>query len=58
MLLTPTAYNLMYRLRKKGIMIDTKQRVIFLPYFEKIEDYPQILRLSREFYFNVQYIIV
>ncbi len=48
----------MYRLRKKGILIDTKQRIIFLPYFEKIEDYPQILRLSREFYFNVQYIIV
>lgn len=58
MRLTPTAYNLIYRLRKKGIMVDTKHRVIFLPYYEKVEDYVQIVRLSREFYINVQYIIV
>ena len=56
--LTPMAYNLIYRLRKKGIVVDTKHRVIFLPYFEKVEDYVQIVRLSKEFYLNVQYIIV
>lgn len=58
MRLTPTAYNLIYRLRKKGINVDAKNRVIYLPYYERIDDYNQILRLSKEFYMNVQYIIV
>ena len=39
-------------------MVDTKRRVIFLPYYEKVEDHIQIVRLSREFYMNVQYVIV
>lgn len=56
--LNPTAYNLIYRLRKKGIKVDTKQRVIFLPYLESPDDYVQIVRLSKEFHINVQWIIV
>lgn len=50
--------NLLYRLRKHGIRADTKQRVIFIPYEESPWTYPQVGRLCREFYFNVQYIIV
>ena len=39
------------------IRVNTKERVIFLPYGEKISDYVQIERLHKEFYLNVQYII-
>lgn len=49
--------NLLYRLRKHGITADTKQRVIFIPYGESPWKFPQVGRLSREFYFNIQYII-
>ena len=55
--LGPVAYNQIYRLRKKGIRVDTRQRVIFLPYGEKVEDYVQASRLFKEFYINVQFII-
>ena len=51
------AYKLIYCLRKKGIRVDTRHRIIFLPYGEKITDYVQICRLSSEFHINVQYII-
>lgn len=51
------AYKLIYRLRKKGIQVDTRHRIIFLPYGEKITDYVQIRRLLSEFHINVQYII-
>lgn len=50
--------NLLYRLRKHGIRADTKQKVIFIPYEESPWTYPQVGRLCKEFYFNVQYIIV
>lgn len=56
-ILTPTAYSLIYRLRKKGIAVDTRQRTIFLPYGEKVEDYKQALRLLNEFHINIQFII-
>ncbi len=56
--LCTAAHCLIYRLRKKGIRVNTKERVIFLPYDEKITDYVEIVRLSKEFYINVQYIIV
>lgn len=49
--------NLLYRLRKHGITADTKQRVIFIPYGESPWKFPQVGRLSREFYFNIQFII-
>ena len=55
--LCTAAHCLIYRLRKKGIGVNTKERVIFLPYGEKISDYVQIERLHKEFYLNVQYII-
>ncbi|GFI06308.1 hypothetical protein IMSAGC006_01051 [Muribaculaceae bacterium] len=55
--LCTAAHCLIYRLRKKGIRVNTKERVIFLPYGEKISDYVQIERLHKEFYLNVQYII-
>lgn len=55
--LCTAAHCLIYRLRKKVIRVNTKERVIFLPYGEKISDYVQIERLHKEFYMNVQYII-
>ncbi len=50
--------NLLYKLRRHGVKCDTKHRVIYLPYFDTPEKYPQIPRLCREFHFNVQYIII
>ena len=49
--------NLLYKLRRRGIQCDTKQRCIYLPYMEQLQNYPQIPRLCREFHFYVQYII-
>lgn len=49
--------NLLYKLRRKGIEVDTKQRVIFIPYGEEPDKYIQVVRLCREFYFNIQFII-
>ena len=50
--------NLLYKLRRHGVECNTKLRVIYLPYFDTPEKYPQIPRLCREFHFNVQYIII
>lgn len=49
--------NLLYRLRKKGIRCDTKQRLIMLSCFQNPTDYVQITKLCRDYAFNVQYII-
>lgn len=49
--------NLLYKLRRKGIEADTKQRVIFIPYGEEPRQYVQAVRLCREFNFNIQFII-
>ena len=49
--------NLLYKLRRKGIEADTKQRVIFIPYGEEPRQYVQAVRLCREFYFSIQFII-
>ena len=49
--------NLLYRLRRKGIEVNTRQRVIFIPYGQQPADYIQAVRLCREFHFNIQYII-
>ena len=49
--------TLLYKLRRKGIEADTKQRVIFIPYGERPQDYVQAVRLCKEFYFNIQFII-
>lgn len=56
--LSTTAHCLIYRLRKKGIEVDTKARTIYIPYYENVNDYVQAVRLFREFHLNVQYIIV
>lgn len=49
--------NLLYRLRRKGIEADTRQRLIFIPCGVAPELFPQIIRLCNEFYFNVQFTI-
>ena len=49
--------NILYRLRKKGIKVDTKQRVIFCSFNEDITGIVQVGRLRKEFYFNIQLII-
>ena len=49
--------NLLYKLRRKGIEADTKQRVIFIPYGEEPQRYIQAVRLCREFNFCIQLII-
>lgn len=49
--------NMLYKLRRRGIQCDTKQRCIYLPYTESPASYPQIKRLCREFHFYVQFII-
>ena len=49
--------NLLYKLRRKGIQADTKQRVIFIPYGQHFSRYVQAVRLFKEFNFNIQYII-
>ena len=46
--------NILYRLRKKGIKADTKQRVIFCSFDEDITGIVQVERLRKEFYFNIQ----
>ena len=57
-ILCTKAHSLIYRLRKKGIQVDTKARTIFIPYSRNVNDYVQAVRLCREFNLNVQYIIV
>lgn len=52
------AHCLIYRLRKKGIEVDTKARIIYIPYYKQVSDYVQAERLCREFGLNVQFIIV
>lgn len=49
--------NLIYKLRREGIEVDTKHRAIFIPYGEDPRQFVQVVRLCREFYFNVQFII-
>lgn len=49
--------NLLYKLRKKGVEVDVKQRTIFIPYGENPDKAVQVGRLRREFYFEVQFII-
>ncbi len=49
--------NLLYKLRRRGIQCNTKEHLIYLPYMEPPEKYPQIQRLCREFHFHVQLVI-
>jgi len=47
-------YNLIYRLRKKGFSIDTRQRTIYCEYSNIPEGFVQLDRLRKEFDFFIQ----
>lgn len=49
--------NLLYRLRKKGVQANTRERVIFFGVGGEPYKIKQIIRLCREFHFNVQLVI-
>ena len=49
--------NLLYRLRKKGVQVNTRKHVIFFVVGGEPFKIKQIIRLCREFHFNVQLVI-
>ncbi len=49
--------NILYKLRKKGVEVDVKQRTIFIPCGENPSKVVQVGRLRKEFYFEVPFII-
>ena len=49
--------NLLYRLRKKGVQVNTRERVIFFGMGGEPFKIKQIIRPCREFHFNVQLVI-
>lgn len=49
--------NLLYRLRKKGVQANTRERVIFFGVGGEPFELTQIRRLCREVHFNVQLVI-
>lgn len=49
--------NLLYRLRKKGVSVDTRRRIIYIPYEEDPHQAVQIDCLRKEYHFNVQFIL-
>lgn len=46
--------NLLYKLRRKGIRCDTKERCIYYPFDKGPSEVIQIRRLCREYKFSVQ----
>lgn len=50
-------YNLIFQLRRKGIDVRTKERIIHIPYGMKVTDFTQAERLCREYRFNAEYVI-
>lgn len=46
--------NILYRLRKKGVRCDTRQKTIYCEYGSNPDSVIQIKRLRHEFDFNVQ----
>lgn len=46
--------NLLYRLRKKGVRVQTRKRIIFLPFDGEPFKIIQVKRLCKEFRFHVQ----
>lgn len=48
-------YNLIYRLRKKGYSITTRQKTIYCEYLTEIDTIVQLNRLRKEFDFKVQF---
>ncbi len=49
--------NILYKLRKKGVVCDTKQRIIELPYGSDPDAIIQVRRLRREYRFTVYFYI-
>ena len=47
----------MYRLRKKGVQANTRERVIFFGVCGEPFKIKQIIRLCREFHFNMKLVI-
>lgn len=50
--------NLLYRLRKKGVKVNTRERCIYLPYGSKPDNIAQVRHLRREYDFVIQFEIV
>lgn len=50
--------NLLYRLRKKGVKVNTRERCVYLPYGSELDNIVQVRRLRREYDFVVQFEIV
>ena len=50
--------NLLYRLRKKGVKVNTRERCVNLPYGSEPDNIAQVRRLRREYDFVVQFEIV
>ena len=50
--------NLLYNLRRKGVEVDTKLRIIYLPFDEDPYKHSQTFKLCKEFHFNIQYCIM
>ena len=50
--------NLLYRLRKKGVKVNTRERCVSLPYGCEPDNIAQVRRLRREYDFVVQFEIV
>ena len=46
--------NLLYRLRKKGVKVQTRERTMFFAYDGEPFTIIQIRRLCKEYHFNVQ----
>lgn len=46
--------NLLYRLRKKGVRVQTRERTIFFAFDQEPFNVTQVKRLCREYHFNVQ----
>lgn len=49
--------NMIYRLRRHGISVLTKERIIFIPYGDDPFLFPQVRRLNQEYFFDIQFII-
>ena len=50
--------NILYRLRRKGVRCQTRQRIIFYPYGRNPNEVLQIRQLREEYNFTVQFTIV
>jgi len=49
--------NMIYRLRRHGISVLAKERIIFIPYGDDPFLFPQVRRLNQEYFFDIQFII-